>query len=177
MTHGLKGGGTGGMKRRHLRGGGTGGPKGGGLNGGGAGGLRGGCAGGMKRSSAGRMRGSRASGKTSRWIRMPSAGSIHCAAVSPASGRPPQPVHGRNAAGRWVRVRKGSGKPVVSLNFLYADGEKPGGAIISGSRRSVDFGIRLLPAHARKPFSIRAFGTAYAKAAAKAGSGAMPKGG
>ena len=76
-----------------------------------------------------------------------------------------------------MRVRKGSGKPVISLNFLYADGEKPGGAIISGSRRSVDFGIRLLPAHARKPFSIRAFGTAYAKAAAKAGSGAMPKGG
>ena len=52
-----------------------------------------------------------------------------------------------------------------------------GGAIISGSRRSVDFGIRLLPAHARKPFSIRVFGTVYAKAAAKASSGAIPKGG
>ena len=52
-----------------------------------------------------------------------------------------------------------------------------GGAIISGSRRPVHFGIRLLPAHAMKPFSIHAFGTAYAKAAAKAGARAMPKGG
>lgn len=59
---------------------------------------------------------------------------------------------------------------------MYMDGKKLGEAIFSSSSHPVDFGLRLLPAHVLKLFSLDPFGTACAKTGGRAGGRAMLKG-